>query len=129
MNRASLERAFSDLVIAAELLDELGPAIHGDGAMFLYGPPGTGKSSVAERIVRAHDDFVLIPYCIEVEGQIISVFDPTLHEPIAEQPAGLDPSVGGLPPPGGHHRRRTASRECSTCSWKRTPGCTWLRSS
>lgn len=91
LNRASLLRAFDDLVIASELLDELGPAIHGDGAMFLYGPPGTGKTSVAERIVRTHDDFVLIPYCIEVEGQIISVFDPTLHEPIAEQPAGLDP--------------------------------------
>ncbi|MGI9578648.1 MAG: AAA family ATPase [Microthrixaceae bacterium] len=91
LNRASLERAFGDLVIEAELLDELGPAIHGDGAMFLYGPPGTGKTSVAERIVRTHDDFVLIPYCIEVEGQIISVFDPTLHEPIAEQPEGLDP--------------------------------------
>ena len=91
LNRAALDRAFSDLVIADELLDELGPAIHGDGAMFLYGPPGTGKTSVAERIVRTHDDYVLVPYCIEVEGQIVTVFDPTLHEPIAEQPDGLDP--------------------------------------
>jgi len=40
------------LVISDGLFDQLGPAIHGDGAMFLYGPPGTGKSSVAERIVR-----------------------------------------------------------------------------
>jgi hypothetical protein len=91
LNRSSLEHAFSDLVIAPELLDELGPAIHGDGAMFLYGPPGTGKTSVAERIVRTLDDYVLVPYCLEVEGQIISVFDPTLHDPIAQQPEGLDP--------------------------------------
>ncbi|MEZ5238767.1 MAG: hypothetical protein R2716_07390 [Microthrixaceae bacterium] len=91
LDREILTEAFSDLVIAPELLDELGPAIHGDGAMFLYGPPGTGKSSVAERIVRAHRDYVLIPHCIEVEGQIIAVFDPTLHNPLGQQPAGLDP--------------------------------------
>ena len=49
-----LQRSFSDLVLSDGLLDQLGPAIHGDGAMFLYGPPGTGKSSVAERIIRAN---------------------------------------------------------------------------
>ena len=91
LNRALLEESFADLVIAPDLLDELGPAIHSDGAMFLYGPPGTGKSSVAERIVRAHRDWVLVPHCLEVQGQIISVFDPTLHEPVAQQPEGLDP--------------------------------------
>ena len=90
LNQEMLERSFSDLVISDELLDMLGPAIHGAGAMFLYGPPGTGKSSVAERIVRAYEDWVLVPYCIEVDGQIISVFDPTIHEPVADQPAGLD---------------------------------------
>ena len=91
LDREILTEAFADLVIADDLLDELGPAIHGDGAMFLYGPPGTGKSSVAERIVRAHSDYVLIPHAIEVEGQIVAVFDPTLHTPIPQQPPGLDP--------------------------------------
>ena len=90
LNRDMLERSFSDLVISPELLDQLGPAIHGSGAMFLYGPPGTGKSSVAERIIRAYSDVVMIPYCVEVEGQIVSVFDPTLHDPIDDQPAGID---------------------------------------
>ena len=90
LNQEMLERSFNDLVISDELLDSLGPAIHGAGAMFLYGPPGTGKSSVAERIVRSYEDWILVPYCIEVDGQIISVFDPTIHEPVAEQPAGMD---------------------------------------
>jgi len=90
LNRSMLARSFSDLVISPTLLDQLGPAIHGEGAMFLYGPPGTGKSSVAERIVRAYQDHVLIPHCLEVDGQIISVFDPTLHDPAPEQPTGLD---------------------------------------
>jgi hypothetical protein len=91
LDRDRLARSFSDLVIAPDLLDQLGPAIHGDGAMFLYGPPGTGKSSVAERIVRAYDDMVLVPHCLEVDGQIVSVFDPTIHDPVPDPPPGVDP--------------------------------------
>ncbi len=90
LNRDLLTRSFSDLVISPDLLDQLGPAIHGNGAIFLYGPPGTGKSSVAERVVRAYEDTVWIPHCIEVDGQIVSVFDPTLHDPVADQPQGID---------------------------------------
>jgi DNA-binding MarR family transcriptional regulator len=90
LDRDRLARSFSDLVIAPDLLDRLGPAIHGDSAMFLYGPPGTGKSSVAERVVRAYEDVVLIPHCVEVDGQVVSLFDPTVHEPVEDQPAGMD---------------------------------------
>lgn len=91
LDRDRLTRAYSDLVIAPELIDQLGPAICGDGAMFLYGPPGTGKSSIAERMIRAHEDSVLIPHCVEVQGQIITVFDPVLHHPLPTQPPELDP--------------------------------------
>jgi hypothetical protein len=90
LDRDMLARSFSDLVIGPDLLDQLGPAIHGEGAIFLYGPPGTGKSSVAERVVRAYDDTVLVPHCIEVDGQVVSVFDPTVHEPVGQHPAGVD---------------------------------------
>lgn len=90
LDRELLARSFSDLVISADLLDQLGPAIHGNGAIFLYGPPGTGKSSVAERVVRAYDDTVVVPYCIEVDGQIVSVFDPTLHDAVEDPPHGID---------------------------------------
>ncbi|MFN8051624.1 MAG: hypothetical protein U0Q22_09325 [Acidimicrobiales bacterium] len=91
LDRDQLTRAFSDLVIAPTLIDQLGPAICGDGAIFLYGPPGTGKSSIAERLIRAYADSVLIPHCVEVSGQIVSVFDPILHDALDEQPAELDP--------------------------------------
>lgn len=91
LNRDQLARAFSDLVLSPSLIDQLGPAICGDGAIFLYGPPGTGKSSIAERLIRAYGDSVLIPHTVVVEGQIISVFDPVLHEPVEDQPTDLDP--------------------------------------
>jgi hypothetical protein len=87
----SLKQAFSDLVISDELLREVGPATMGKGAMFLYGPPGTGKSSIAERMLRVYEDHVVIPHCIEVDGQIISVFDPLVHKPVAKHVHGLDP--------------------------------------
>jgi hypothetical protein len=87
----ALREAFSDLVVSDQLLSEVGPAAMGAGAMFLYGPPGTGKSSIAERLQRVHNDLVLVPYAVEVDSQVIVVFDPVIHRPADEQPADIDP--------------------------------------
>ncbi len=90
INLAALKAAFSDLVISDALLAELGPAAIAGGAMFLYGPPGTGKSSIAERLLRIYGDLVLVPHAVEVDGQIINVFDPVVHRPADEQPSSID---------------------------------------
>jgi predicted ATPase with chaperone activity len=90
IDKAGLEAAFSDLVIDDALLAELGPAIRSKGAIFLYGPPGTGKTSIAERLVRVDHDTVLVPHAVTVDGQIITVYDPGVHEPIDPQPERLD---------------------------------------
>ncbi|MCC5953110.1 MAG: AAA family ATPase [Acidimicrobiia bacterium] len=86
-----LHEAFSDLVVRDELLRELGPALRANGAVFLYGPPGTGKSAIAERMNRTHRDHVLVPHAVEVDSQVITVFDPVVHHVAPDQPAGLDP--------------------------------------
>ncbi|MEM9200384.1 MAG: AAA family ATPase [Actinomycetota bacterium] len=91
VNRDTLKQAFADLVISDDLLDELGPALNANGAMFLYGPPGTGKTSIAERIVRISPDHVLVPHAVEVDSQIVSVFDRTVHLEVDQQPDDLDP--------------------------------------
>ena len=88
---ATLSEAFADLVIAPGFLDDLGPALVSKGAVFLYGPPGTGKTSLAERMIKMYKDPVLVPRAVEFDGQIITVFDPSLHEPVAPQPSGMDP--------------------------------------
>ncbi len=90
LDRELLTRAMSDLVIAPDLIDMLGPAVQDKGAMFLYGPPGTGKSSLAERLSRAYGDLVAIPRAVTVDGQIITVYDPTVHHAAEEQPPQLD---------------------------------------
>ena len=86
-----MRSAFSDLVVNNRLLDELGPALIAEGAMFLYGPPGTGKTSVAERLIRIHHDSVLVPRAVEVDSQVIVVYDPIIHKPVEPQPTGIDP--------------------------------------
>ncbi len=90
INRDTIRAAFGDLVVGDELLDQLGPAFLSDGAIFLYGPPGTGKTSLAERMIRLHTDAVLVPKAVEVDGAVITVFDPATHKAIDPQPVGLD---------------------------------------
>ncbi|MGD0364590.1 MAG: AAA family ATPase [Bryobacteraceae bacterium] len=90
VNRESLRRAFGDLVVPESLLDQLGPALISQKSLFLYGPTGNGKTSLAERLLRVYEDAVLIPYAIELSGYIITLFDPVLHRPLAEQPEDLD---------------------------------------
>jgi hypothetical protein len=89
-NLSQLRTVFADLVIADSLLSEVGPAAMGGGAMFLYGPPGTGKTSIAERLGRVYDDLVLVPYAVEVDNQIITVFDPVVHNALDDQPDEVD---------------------------------------
>ena len=80
IDRAALRRAFSDIVIGDALLDALGPALISQRSIFLYGPSGTGKTTVAERLTRVYEDGILVPYAVEVDGQVITLGDPAVHE-------------------------------------------------
>jgi predicted ATPase with chaperone activity len=82
INREHLKKVFYDLVLTEEMLDQLGPAIISNSQIFLYGSTGNGKTSIAERLVRVFDDTVYLPYAIEVQGQIINVFDSVVHQPL-----------------------------------------------
>jgi DNA polymerase III delta prime subunit len=75
-----LQPAFQDLVLSPDLLLRVGTAVVSGTSMFLYGPPGTGKTSLAMRLPSVYSDSVWIPYAVEVEDQIITVFDPGVHQ-------------------------------------------------
>ncbi len=75
IDRKSLRSAFSDLVITDVLLDQLGPALISQNSIFIYGPTGNGKTSLAERMLRVYTDAILLPYALEVDNQIISLYD------------------------------------------------------
>ena len=91
LNRERLRAAFHDLVLADGFLDHLGPALIGQQSLFLYGGTGNGKTSIAERILRIYQDNVLVPYAVEVNGHIITVFDPVVHRPVPCDDDLLDP--------------------------------------
>jgi DNA polymerase III delta prime subunit len=75
-----LQPAFQDLVVSPDLLLRVGTAVVSGTSMFLYGPPGTGKTSLAMRLPSVYSDSVWIPYAVEVEDQIITLFDPGVHQ-------------------------------------------------
>jgi hypothetical protein len=91
VNRAALRLAFGDLVVTDRLLDQLGPALVAQNSMFLYGPAGTGKTSLAERLLRVYGDQLVMPYAVEVDNQIIVLFDPAVHERVQVEMEGADP--------------------------------------
>jgi hypothetical protein len=80
----SLREAFSDLIINERMLDKLGPAINSGRGMFLFGFPGNGKTSIAERITRCFGSSIWIPRALGIDGDIIRVFDPGVHEVIED---------------------------------------------
>jgi hypothetical protein len=84
--RDDLRRAFADLLVSEEMLATLGPAINSGQGMFIFGAPGNGKTSIAERVTQCFGRTIWIPRTIEIEGQIVKLFDPSCHEPVAVEP-------------------------------------------
>jgi len=75
----TVRSAFHDLVLPDSLLQTLGCVINSRRSLFLTGLPGTGKTAVAERINGALAGAIWIPHAIEIDGQIIRVFDSHCH--------------------------------------------------
>ena len=84
-----LHEAFADLIMNKKMLDTLGPAINSGRGMFLFGEPGNGKTSIAERITRCFGSVIWIPRALGIDGEIIRLFDPGMHEEIASDKEGL----------------------------------------
>jgi predicted ATPase with chaperone activity len=82
-----MNRVFKHLVLNTQILNQLGTAVLSGRSIFLYGPTGTGKTTIAETLTRLFDqDHVWLPYAVEVDGQMITVYDSVLHQKV-EHPA------------------------------------------
>lgn len=90
IDHESIRTAFTGLVVGDKLLDQIGPAVNSARSLFLYGPPGNGKTTIAEGISRILKGEVIIPHAIEIDGQIIKVFDPINHSPIVKETIPYD---------------------------------------
>jgi DNA polymerase III delta prime subunit len=82
--------AHAGRVIPERFITRLGPAINSGTAMLIYGPAGNGKTTVAEIVGAIFQNVIYVPYCFEVDTQIIKVFDPSVHQIIEDQAAGTE---------------------------------------
>jgi hypothetical protein len=80
IDRERLATGFEHLVVSRDMFDQLGPAVNSGKSLFLYGKPGNGKTVVAEGIGQALGADMYIPHAIDVDGQIITMFDPVNHQ-------------------------------------------------
>ena len=67
------------LTISDIMVEKLGPALNSGRAILLYGPPGNGKTSIALSFAQVFGDIIYVPFAIQIEGQIMRVYDPNFH--------------------------------------------------
>ncbi len=83
VTKDALSSAMAHLIINDHMFGQLGPAVNSPRSVLMYGPPGNGKSSIADGIRNAYTDHIYVPEFIEYAGNVISLFDPLIHERIS----------------------------------------------
>ncbi len=79
----TVARALNELVLSDRALETLGLVTDSRRSLFLTGPAGCGKTTAAMALHKALEGEIWVPYAVEVDGQIIRVFDPHNHEAAA----------------------------------------------
>ena len=105
VTRDRLAAAFADLVIDARLLDTLGPAVNSARSLFIFGDSGNGKTHIAERIAGLFGQTFYLPHAVDVNGQIMVVYDPVYHQAVAEPEPSSDAEPDWLRRLPEHDRR------------------------
>ncbi len=83
-----VHESVGELDLPKNIIEQIGPALNSGRAILMYGPPGNGKTTVALRMTSVFHDVIYVPHAVEVEGQIIRVFDSSIHNEVSS--AGVD---------------------------------------
>jgi hypothetical protein len=101
LDYASVQKSFPGLVVNDLYMQQLLPAANAGQTVLLYGPPGNGKTSIGRLIASFFRNPIHIPYAVEVDGQIIKLYDESLHHPFISNASAVMESVGALSAVGG----------------------------
>jgi hypothetical protein len=82
-----VRRALAHLILPESTVQTLGVVAHSRRSILISGPAGTGKTTIAKALHSALGGEMWIPYAIEVDGQVIKVFDSHNHKAIDPQPS------------------------------------------
>src|SRR5436309_300003 len=85
LKREAVRGAMSEYVLPETSIQTLGLVASSRRCLFMTGPAGNGKTSIAKALHNVQPGEICIPYAIEVDGQIIKVFDHHAHHPVARQ--------------------------------------------
>ncbi len=77
-----LYEAYKHMVVSADTLSKIGPAVNSGKSFLVYGQPGNGKTALAEALGTMNREPVYIPHSIECQGNIIQMYDPIYHHKI-----------------------------------------------
>ena len=85
----TLKKAFRHLVVEADVLGQIGPAVNASESFLIYGQPGNGKTALAESLFRVETEPIYMPHALECQGNIIQLYDPIYHQKIDDHYAGV----------------------------------------
>ena len=115
VSRDMLTGAMGHLILPNELIDHLGPSVSAGRSILMYGPPGNGKSSISNGIRDAIGDNIFVPRAIEYSGQVITVYDPIVHniaEELVDDPNSLRRTSNR------YDRRYVLCERPDSCHWR-----------
>ena len=82
ISQHALEKAMNTLVLSDAARQTLGLVASSGRSLFLSGPPGNGKTAIAHALVDAIPGHIWIPHAVEVDNQVIQLFDHHSHQPL-----------------------------------------------
>lgn len=91
-SKASVEGAFSALVLDDGVVERLTSALRSGRSAMVFGRSGNGKSTILQAFLDSLEGDIVVPAAIYANGQIIRVFDPKVHVPLKEEVKAAEPS-------------------------------------
>jgi predicted ATPase with chaperone activity len=89
VSRDDVLQALQALVLPEEVVEVAALAAASGRSLFLFGPAGNGKTSLGRLLHSVFAGELWIPHCINIGGSIIRLYDPTVHQAVAQEvPSG-----------------------------------------